>query len=95
MSHKNCRPSNHMVVRSQQRGIPEEMVEVLTRFGIRSYTRDRAFTYCMNKKSRERAKVGLGAAKYRELERWMGCFTVISREGQVITLGHRFHHHRA
>ena len=94
MSHKNRRPSNHMVVRSQQRGIPEEMVDVLIDFGDSSYTNGGAISYCMSKKSKKRAMAGLGGAKYRELEHWMDCYTVVSPGGTVLTIAHRLNHRR-
>ena len=94
MNSENWHPSNHMVVRSQQRGIKEEIVDVLIDFGDPSHTRGGTISYCMNKKSRKRARAELGGAKYRELERWMGCYAVVSPEGTVITLARRLQHRR-
>ena len=43
----------------------------------------------MDKRSRCRAQAELGEMEYRLIERWLNCYVVVSREGNMLTVAFR------
>lgn len=86
---ENYAYSKHAAERCQQRGISEKAVNALISYGKPDYVRD-GISYSMDQRSRKKVRDGLGAAKCRELERWMNCYVVVSLyDNIVITVAHR------
>ena len=91
MDNTNWIFTNHTTVRCQQRGISREAVNFLIKYGEPRNVRD-GISYAMDKRSRKRARDGLGVVGYRKMERWINCYVVVSRDGnKVITVAHRLH----
>lgn len=79
--------TKHAQVRSQQRGIPELVVDLLLRFGRREHDHAGAEIVFFDRTSRKRLEAYVGGliGKFNE---HMDCYAVMA-DGQVITVGVR------
>ena len=78
----------HAERRLQQRAIPEVVLEWLLHFGT-PVQQDGSEVYCLDKASRRRLQRHLGRRLYRRVEDLLDVYVVVSRDGTVITAGHR------
>lgn len=83
--------THHAVRRLQQRGIPEDVLPLLMRFGAHQYDKRGARVVYLTHKSRQRLRKALGAEIYNQLEPALDVYAVVNRDGAVVTVGHRTH----
>lgn len=79
--------SFHAEKRQQQRGITHPELEIVLGFGRRR-PRKNAYVCFMDKGSRRKAEASLGH-RYHQFSDKLNLYVVVSREGHVITAGHR------
>lgn len=80
--------AKHANVRCQQRGVPPLVVDLLLRYGVSERASEGASLYFFDKKSKRRVRAYTGGLS-RLLEPDLNVFAVVSRDGEVITVGHR------
>jgi len=80
--------SQHGACRLQQRGIPTEALEVLMTFG-EARVRHGAEVIFMTRRTREEARLALGAQRYARLVDRLGIYAVQASDGQVLTCAKR------
>jgi hypothetical protein len=81
-------PSKHAKVRSQQRSIPQAVIDALADFGECCYDRRGAQRYSFTKRSWRAFTAYLGTeAKY--FEKYRSAYIVLSGDGVVVTAGWR------
>ena len=85
--HMPLRFTKHAESRCQQRGIPRAVVQVLYRFGKRTYN-EGAEVYFMNKVSRQRAKNYLSKEEFKKVQKWLDVYIVIE-SSLIITVARR------
>lgn len=83
----HLRFTKHAESRCQQRGIPRAVVQVLYRFGKRTYN-EGAEVYFMNKVSRQRAENDLSKEEFKEVQKWFDVYIVIE-SSLIITVARR------
>jgi hypothetical protein len=81
--------THHAARRLQQRGIPEDVLPLLMRFGAHEYDKHGARVVYLTHKSRQRLRRTLGAETYGRLEPALDVYAVIDTTGAVVTVGHR------
>lgn len=81
--------TRHAKKRSEQRGVCEGVVPLLTAFGDASHDGFGGIRYVMTDQALERLKRVLG--RNQTIDGLAGVYAVVSaNDGQVITLGHRY-----
>ena len=84
------RYSDHAAVRCQQRGIRQELVDLIIQFGDRRWVRG-AHSYTLNRKASRELRAYVGEQKYRKIERKLKtAYVVVSPEGTLVTAGIRY-----
>ena len=81
---------SHAHRRSQQRGIPGEIVEWLYEFGERERDHRGAVVLYMTKRTRSKIESAIGRDAIRRNHEYLNCYAVIGVDGSLITCGHRF-----
>ena len=81
--------TQHAAARMQQRGIKEQTLKCLVRFGSRVHDHQGGIVIYFDKQSRRRLKETLGNSQLRSMESQMDAYVVISERGDVVTVGHR------
>ncbi len=81
--------SHHAQVRSRQRGIPLDAIEVILDFGQEAQSFDSRQVVFMDKEARRRAQEELGRTVYAQMEARLDAAVVIGNRGSVITCMHR------
>ena len=79
--------SSHARTRMQQRGIGSDTLDLLLSFGREAYDHHGAVILYMDKAAQKRLAAASRAKS--EVRRLAGLYAVLSRHGQVITVGHR------
>lgn len=79
--------SSHARTRMQQRGIGSDTLDLLLSFGREAYDHHGAVILYMDKAAQKRLASASRARS--EVRRLAGLYAVLSRHGQVITVGHR------
>ncbi len=79
--------SSHARARMQQRGIGSDTLDLLLSFGREAYDHHGAVILYMDKAAQKRLAAASRAKS--EVRRLAGLYAVLSRHGQVITVGHR------
>lgn len=74
----------HAKVRMQQRGIPQDVVELVITYGERAPARRRGEIFYLGNKGRKRARRVLGAERARKLQQYFRT-AVIVENGEVKT----------
>jgi len=83
--------TRHSAQRMQQRGIPPLMIEMLQRFGKRSYDHHGGVIRFLDRSSRRLVERHLGSQAYRRLHEFQDAYLVEAVDsGVIITCGHRF-----
>ena len=86
--------SNHADERGQMRGIKDEAINVMLKYGKRRRSGD-GISVSMDKASRRRAEKGMGRKKYAKVESNLGFYLVLSLDmGTLITVAHRLQRSR-
>lgn len=80
--------TQHAQVRSQQRGIPPLMIDLLEQFGTKEKAGDGASMLFFDKAARRRVQAHAGPLA-RFIDDYMDVYVVMSRDDAVITVGHR------
>lgn len=79
--------TKHARVRMQQRGIPELLVDLLQRFGVRHWSAGATLLY-FDKRARRKADSYTGGMLSRA-GKWSNAYLVMGSDGSIITVGHR------
>lgn len=79
--------TSHARARMQQRGIGSDALDLLLSYGREAYDHHGAVILYMDKAAQRRLAVASRASS--ESRRLAGLYAVLSRHGQVITVGHR------
>lgn len=80
--------TTHAVIRCRQRGIPDEVVDVLLDYGCER-RRHGATVHFMDRKARRRARADLGDDGFARLADRLGSYLVVADDGAVITAAPR------
>lgn len=81
--------SRHAQKRSQQRGLPEDLVPIIMAYGERSYDGKGAIRYLMTDKSMSALVRALG--RNQRIDGLPGAYVVVSAvDSKVITISHRY-----
>ena len=80
--------THHAAVRSQQRGLPPILIDLLIQFGCTEPAGNGASKVFLDKAASKRLKAYAGPLACT-LERYMDLYAVLGPEGQVITVAHR------
>lgn len=80
--------SKHAQVRSQQRGIPHLVIDLLNRFGTEATATDGARIVFFDKSSKRRVRAYSGQIA-RSIEDFLDTYILKSDTDTVITVGHR------
>lgn len=79
--------SEHARKRSQQRSIPESVIDLLLDFGDEAYLGGGVTSFSFRKKGWRTVAKYLGAkAKY--FERYRSCYAVVAEDGTIITVAY-------
>jgi hypothetical protein len=81
--------SHHAQVRSRQRGITRDAIEVILDFGQEVPSFGSCEVVFMDKEARRRAREALGRAAYAQIEARLDAAIVIGKHGGVVTCMHR------
>lgn len=82
--------SNHAVAQMQQRAISETTVDYLIEWGRKAYDHRGGVVRYFDKASRSQLLRHVGQKRAKELENRLDAYVVVSTDGQVITVGHRY-----
>jgi hypothetical protein len=82
--------SSHAETRSQQRGIQPIVVDWLMQYGARQHDHHGAEIYYFDKRSRRSLAKGVGHDIVARLKKLLDAYIVISKDGTVVTVGHRY-----
>ena len=88
------RTSTHAKARSQQRGIPRFIDELLDRYGLDEHVGDGRTVRFFNKVALRRMEREMGRPIVAQFARWFDCYKVVGADGGAITIGHRYRHIR-
>lgn len=82
--------SRHAAARSQQRGIPQLIVDWLITYGAVANDGRGAVTHYFDRHARRRLAQAVGGRVVTLLGSLMDAYVVTSHDGMIITVGHRF-----
>lgn len=82
--------SKHAEVRSQQRGIPPLIINLLKVFGEKTHDNNGAVILHFTKKSKRRLEKAVGREVICRLSEWLDSYAVQSLDGNLITVGKRY-----
>jgi hypothetical protein len=83
--------TEHAAARMRQRGIPEELLDLLARFGDERHDGHGARVVGFTKRARERLCREIGAKRFAKWESRLNVYAVIATDDALITTGHRLH----
>ncbi len=81
--------THHAAVRSQQRGIPPLIMDLIIKYGCLTRIMG-ADVYSLDKHSRKTMIKEIGEIAYKRLRDLLDIFVVVADDGHVITTGKRF-----
>ncbi len=84
------RTSRHAEVRSRQRGIPPLILDWLVRYGNREHDGHGAEVHFFDRAARRRLGQVAGDAALGRLGDLLDAYAVVSADGAVVTVGHRY-----
>ena len=82
--------SRHAAIRSQQRGIPQLIIDWLITYGAVATDGRGASTHYFDHHARCRLSQDVGVRVVTLLGRLMDAYLVMSHDGTIITVGYRF-----
>ena len=86
----NIPVTKHAVARMQQRAVGPEIVNYLLDFGRCEHHQRGALLYYFDKRGRQRLQKITGKEAYRRLEHALDAYAVVSNDGALVTVGHRY-----
>lgn len=86
--------TQHARARSQQRSIPQLLIDLLGQFGIEEKAKDGAVILFFDKAARRKVKAYVGPTLACFLEEHLDVYVIVSSDDEVITVGHRLGHIR-
>lgn len=82
--------TQHAMVRSQQRGIPPFIDQILDLYGHEQYDGHGGVILYLDKNSIRRMERDMGRKPVRRLAEWHNAYKILSSiDGHTITIGHR------
>ncbi len=81
--------TQHAMTRMQQRGIKELTLQHLLQHGAKTHDGRGCQIVYFNKQSRKRLQKSFCNEAFKQLEKQMDAYAVISEFGDVVTVGHR------
>jgi len=78
----------HSIIRSQQRGIPPIMLDLLLQFGCREHDHSGAEIVYFDRRSKKRIESYAGGL-ISKLSEHLDCYAVVA-DGEIVTVGVRF-----
>ena len=82
--------THHAVARMQQRAVLPEIVDYLLDFGRCEHHQRGAQLYYLDRRARELVRRVAGTDAYRRMEHALDAYAVVSGDGQLVTMGHRY-----
>ena len=82
--------THHAVARMQQRAVRPEIVDFLLDYGRCEHHQRGALLYYLDKRGRQRLQKVAGRDTYRRLEHALDAYAVVSSDGELVTVGHRY-----
>jgi hypothetical protein len=82
--------THHAVARMQQRAVRPEIVDYLLDFGRCEHHQRGAQLYYLDRRGRECVRRVAGSDAYRRMEHALDAYVVVSGDGELITVGHRY-----
>lgn len=82
--------TNHAAAQMKQRAISGTTIEYLVEWGRKAYDHRGSVIHYFDKASRFKLRKHIGQIRAKEFENQLDAYAVISIDGQVITVGHRF-----
>lgn len=86
--------TTHFTIRSQQRGIPPLISDLLEEFGDEEHVGNGCRLCYFSRRSLRSMRSALGSAIVERLQPWRRCYKVVGPDGVAITIGHRYKHLR-
>lgn len=86
--------SRHAQIRSQQRGISLELVDLLLDFGQERHIGHGAIVLSFSKSSKARLRQVLPRKVFASISSSLDVYAVVGDHGCIMTLGHRYQHLR-
>jgi len=81
--------THHAAVRSQQRGIPPLIIDLVIDYG-RMIQRGGASVFFLDKSTRRILKKNIGTIAYNRLNDLLDAYVVMSSDGSIITMGKHY-----
>ena len=82
--------TEHARIRMQQRGVPPLIVDWLLQYGASQYDGHGGQIYFFDKRAKRRIGRDGGEVVLRRLHELFDSYAVVSRGGDVVTVGHRY-----
>ena len=82
--------TKHAAVRMQQRGIPPLILEWLLEYGATTYDGHGGRIRYFDKQAKQRIRHSKGEIVLRRLHELFDSYAVVSNDGAVVTVGHRY-----
>ena len=81
--------TRHAAVRSQQRGIPPLIIDLVVDYGTEIQRRG-ASVYFLDKLTRRNLKKEIGSIAYKRLDDLLDAYVVVSGDGTIVTTGKHY-----
>ncbi len=81
--------TQHAMARMQQRGFNLKIVDYLLQCGTEIHDHHGATIIFFDKHARQRLQKHCGSERYRQMERQLDAYAVVSDAGAIMTVGHR------
>lgn len=86
----NIPVTSHAIARMQQRAVSPEIVDYLLDFGRCEYYQRGALLYYFDKRGRQSLQKITRKEAFRRLEHALDAYAVVSNDGELVTVGHRY-----
>lgn len=87
----DTRITDHACRRLRQRGIPDDLLPLLMRFGAHEYDKQGAKLVFLNHRGKARLRRTLDPEAFRRIEPALDVYAVVATDGAIVTVGHRTH----
>ena len=81
--------TTHAQIRSQQRGISSEAVDVVLRYGSVQRVRD-GRSYYMDRQAHQRARRAPESDQYRRHSDRLNFYIIVGDDGEIVTIAHNY-----
>jgi len=82
--------TSHAIVRSQQRCLPPLVIDWLHHFGREQHDGCGATILYFDKRARRSLERSVGREPVRRMKEWLNAYAVVSNDGKLVTVGHRY-----